>query len=137
MAVVECASDFRGIGCRGEGGDISPEIHRIALMQVSDGRKVWMQGNDRSALLREVGGDGSLALQPSRATAWAGGIGDDAGDKGIGEAHHDRVRILEDVASIRGDVVMESDLMSGADGRMHGARVAIRVPRKKPFFVDA
>jgi hypothetical protein len=47
------------------------------------------------------------------------------------------VGVLEDVASIRGHAVVESDLLGGADGRIHGARVAIRARRKKPFLLEA
>ncbi|MFM2298095.1 MAG: hypothetical protein RL117_1802 [Verrucomicrobiota bacterium] len=78
-----------------------------------------MQGNHWRTMLCEVCRDGGFAIKPRRATARARGIRDNAGHERIGESDNDGVGILQDIAAIGSNAVLQSDVLCGENGRFH------------------
>jgi hypothetical protein len=86
------------------------------------GRDLGMHRDHRRSMFREETGDGDLSLEPLPTLPWPIEIRYHARDESLRKPEHERIPILQDLATIRRNAVGKSALSGGADGALEVIR---------------
>jgi hypothetical protein len=89
-------------------------------MLMCRGKKIWMQGNDRSMMLREMRRQRRLTFEPIQTLPWPIDIRDHPRHKRLIQPNHQGMPVLQNIASVRNHPIATRSSDSSFNTGVHG-----------------